>query len=104
MNSAAAGGFFIRGMEGRAPSWAKTFTTERRHKIRGRSQDIEWLVCNNTAMFVYIINLESIDIHPWASRISSPNEPDYIVIDLDPSDDDFKKAIETARAAREFFR
>ena len=103
MNSAAAGGFFIRGMEGRAPGWAKTFTTERRHKIRGRSQNIEWLVCNNTATLVYIINLESIDIHPWASRITSPNEPDYIVIDLDPSDDDFKKAIETARAAREFF-
>ena len=70
MSSAAAGGFFIRGMEGRAPSWAKTFTTERRHKIRGRSHGIQWLVCNNTATLVYIINLESIDIHPWASRIA----------------------------------
>jgi bifunctional non-homologous end joining protein LigD len=30
-------------------------------------------------------------------------EPDYIVIDLDPSDDDFKKAIEAAKAARQFF-
>ncbi len=96
LNTAAQGGFFIRGMEGRAPSWATIFTTDRKHKAKGKSDTIEWLVCDNKATLVYIVNLESIDIHPWTSRIDSPNDPDYIVIDLDPSDDDFNKVIDTA--------
>ena len=31
------------------------------------------------------------------------NYPDYLVIDLDPSDNDFSKVIETAKAAKEIF-
>jgi bifunctional non-homologous end joining protein LigD len=60
-------------------------------------------VCNDKATLVYIVNLESVDIHPWTSRISSPTSPDYIVIDLDPSDDDFNKVIKTAQAAKKVF-
>jgi len=50
-----------------------------------------------------MINLGCIDINPWTSRTSNSTEPDYIVIDLDPSDDDFKKVIETAKAAKQYF-
>ncbi|MGN6265430.1 MAG: ATP-dependent DNA ligase, partial [Ginsengibacter sp.] len=103
LQSAANGGFFLRGMEGQAPSWATIFSTERKHKKKGKSNTIEWLVCNDTATLVYIVNLESIDIHPWTSRVVSPNKTDYIVIDLDPSDDDFQKVIDTALAAKEIF-
>ncbi len=103
LNSAAQGGFFIRGMEGRAPDWATIFTTDRKHKKKGKSDTIEWLVCENKATLVYIVNLESIDIHPWTSRTLSPNNPDYIVIDLDPSDEDFQKVIRTALAAKQLF-
>ena len=92
LGSPAKGGFFLRGMEGHAPSWAKVFTTERKHKKPGKSDNIEWLLCNDKATLVYIVNFESIDIHPWTSRISSPTNPDYIVIDIDPSDDDFRKS------------
>ena len=50
-----------------------------------------------------MINLGCIDVNPGTSRISNYSQPDYIVIDLDPSDDDFKKAIETALAAKQLF-
>lgn len=50
-----------------------------------------------------MINLGCVDINPWTSRIQSATEPDYIVIDLDPTYDDFKKVIETAKAAKEYF-
>lgn len=103
LQSPARGGFFIRGMEGRAPKWADIFTTERKHKKEGKSNDIEWLVCNTQATLVYLLNLDTVDLHPWTSRTSSPNNPDYIVIDLDPSDDDFTKAVDTAKAAKQFF-
>ena len=90
-------------MEGRTPSWATVFTTERKHKAKGKSDTIEWLVCDNRATPVFIINQESIDIHSWTSSITSPNDHDYIVIDLDPSDDDFNKVIDMALAAKKVF-
>jgi bifunctional non-homologous end joining protein LigD len=96
-------GFFLRGTEGNHPSWARIYKTKRKHPKLGKSNTIEWLVCNDLATLIYVINLESIDIHPWNSRITSPNEPDYIAIDLDPSDDHFKKAIKTALVAKKLF-
>lgn len=50
-----------------------------------------------------MINLGCVDINPWNSRCLSPNEPDYVVTDLDPIDEDFNKIIQTARAARKYF-
>jgi bifunctional non-homologous end joining protein LigD len=93
---------FIRSMEGRAPKWATVFHTDRKHPKPGKSSKIDWLVCNDRPTLAYIISLGCIDLHPWTSRITSPNFPDYIVIDLDPSDGDFRKAVETAKAAKKF--
>ena len=103
LHSPAREGFFLRGMEGHAPEWAQVFVTERKHKKKGKSDNIEWLVCNDRPTLLWAVNQESIDIHPWTSRIQTPLEPDYIAIDLDPSDGDFKKVIETALAAKEIF-
>jgi bifunctional non-homologous end joining protein LigD len=93
---AAQEGVFIRGMEGRQPEWATVFTTERKHKKAGKSDNIDWLVCNDVATMVFVLNLGSLDFHPWNSRTTSPDYPDYLLIDLDPSDEDFNKAIKTA--------
>src|SRR5205823_1586508 len=40
-------GFFLRGLEGNYPKWANVFRTERKHKKQGKSNTIEWLVCND---------------------------------------------------------
>jgi bifunctional non-homologous end joining protein LigD len=92
---------FIRGLRGHYPKWAKIYHTERKHKKAGKSDTIDWLICNDLSTLVYMINLNCIDLHPWSSRIITPDHPDYISIDLDPSDNDFGKVIETARAAKE---
>ena len=53
LNSAAAGGFFIRGMEGRAPKWAKIFTTDRRHKMKGKSERLNgWFAMTKQPLFI----------------------------------------------------
>jgi bifunctional non-homologous end joining protein LigD len=94
---------FIRGLKGHYPHWASIYQTERKHKKPGKSNTIHWLVCNDIATLLYMINLDCIDIHPWSSRTMRPDYPDYISIDLDPSDKDFEKAIDTARTAKELF-
>lgn len=62
------------------------------------------MVCNDEATLLYMVNLGCIDINPWTSRIENYQQPDFIIIDLDPSDADFKKVIGTAlAAAKEIF-
>jgi bifunctional non-homologous end joining protein LigD len=100
--AATDGGEFIRNVTGLYPEWATIFQTERKHPKAGKSATIEWLVCNGLATLVFIADLGSIDLHPWHSTTDRPNNPDYIVIDLDPSDNDFKKAVEVARAAKQY--
>ncbi|RYG45660.1 MAG: DNA ligase D, partial [Chitinophagaceae bacterium] len=101
--NANAPGLYIKDMEGRTPECGEVFSVTRKHKAAGKRSQIDYLVANNEATLLYMVNLGCIDINPWTSRTSSAESPDYLIIDLDPSDDDFRKAIETAKAAKEVF-
>jgi bifunctional non-homologous end joining protein LigD len=102
-NGPTAPGMYIKDMEGHQPSWAEVFRTKRKNKKEGARQVIEYLVCQNEATLQYVVNLGCIDINPWTSRTTTPDHPDYIIIDLDPSDGDFSKVIESSKAAKAFF-
>lgn len=41
-------------------------------------------VIRNTADLVWVVNLDSIELHPWLSRDSDLAHPDLILFDLDP--------------------
>lgn len=94
-------GLYIKDMEGRQPDCAAVFTDKRRHAKKGKRDIIDYLVCNNEATLLYMIDLGCVDINPWMSRTQTPEQPDFINIDLDPSDEDFAKVIEVAQAAKE---
>lgn len=98
-----APGLYIKDMEQRQPDCADLFTTARKHRKAGKRAVIDYLVCNNVATLLYTINLGCIDVNPWTSTTNNSLHPDFIIIDLDPSDGDFKKAVHTANAAKEFF-
>lgn len=101
--NAGAPGFYIKDMEGRQPECAGIFSDERKHPKKGKRNRIDYLVCNNEETLLYMVNLGCIDINPWTSRTQNSDYPDYIIIDLDPTDEDFGKAIETAIAAKKLF-
>jgi bifunctional non-homologous end joining protein LigD len=108
---------FIKDMEHREPSCSTVFTDRRRKQVEGKRNKIDYLICNNTATLLYMVNLGCVDINPWASRYTAPDHPDYITIDLDPTvpdglsgkrllkaeEDGFQKAIEIAQAAKSVF-
>ncbi len=50
----------------------------------GRSADFP--VVNEPAALAWIINLGCIDLHTWHSRVDDVDRPDYLLIDLDPSE------------------
>ena len=94
-------------MEGRQPDCAMIYSDERRHKIAGKRNVIDYLVCNNKATLLWMINIGCIDVNPWNSRITSAEQPDYIVIDLDPSEEQsseqgLNRLRETASAANAY--
>jgi bifunctional non-homologous end joining protein LigD len=45
-------------------------------------------------------NLGCIEMNPWHSRVQSPHNPDWCVIDLDPGNISFEKVIETAQLVK----
>jgi len=77
--------FFIKDMEGRQPDCAVLFTDKRRHAHEGKRQIIDYLVCNNEAVLLFMIEKGCVDINPWNCRRMTPEQPDWLVIDLDPT-------------------
>ena len=54
-------------------------------------------MCNNRESLLYLINLGSIDLHPWMARADSPDAPNWSIIDIDAKQSDFKSAVKAAR-------
>jgi bifunctional non-homologous end joining protein LigD len=83
----------------KVPSWLKT---EKMYSTSNEA-DIDYLVCNDKATLLYMANLGCIEINPWNSRITSPDNPDWLVIDLDPVEISFAEVVKTALAVKETF-
>lgn len=81
------------------PDWLKT---QKMYSSSNKAY-IDYLVCNDAATLVYMANLGCIEIHPWNSRIATPDNPDWMVIDLDPEAIDFKAVVKTAIEVRRLF-
>ena len=73
------------------PPWIKRVTVDL-HK----GGTITHAVIDNAATLVYLANYNMITAHVWLSRIQAPEQPDQLVFDLDPSDDDFRLVRTTA--------
>jgi bifunctional non-homologous end joining protein LigD len=89
-------GFYQKNVEN-PPSWIKTVKV---HSDSGQ-KDINFLLCQEEATLVYLANLGCIELNPWSSRVGVLEQPDYLVIDLDPEDIDFDQVIEAAQVVHE---
>ena len=63
---------------------------------------IQYILCNDKATLAYLNNLGCIELNIWTSRIETADFPDYLVLDLDPSEKNtFDDVIETAQNVQE---
>ncbi|MFY0253248.1 DNA ligase D [Chitinophaga sp. 30R24] len=74
------------------PTWIKSVPL----LADSTGKEVDYLICNNEATLAYMINLGCIEINPWLSRLNKLEAPDFIVLDLDPENIDFKYVVETA--------
>lgn len=58
---------------------------------------------NDKATLVYLANQGCLTPHIWLSTVEKPNNPDKLIFDLDPSDDDFSKVKFAAKTIKAFF-
>lgn len=93
-------GFYHKNAGDIAPSWMKTAPVF----SESNNKTIEYLVCNNKASLLFIANLGCIEMNPWNSRVQNMENPDWMVIDIDPSDKNtFDEVIETANVVHDIF-
>ena len=64
-------------------------------------REVHYFIVDDAASLRYLINLGTIPIHTWHSRVSDLAHPDWCVLDLDPKDAPFESVIAVARAIRE---
>ncbi len=79
-NGITGPGFYQKNVSGKVPDWIETFPY---HSAQDK-EDKEFLVCTDEASLLYMISLGCIELNPWSSRVKTPDNPDWCIIDLDP--------------------
>ncbi len=82
------------------PAWVRTIDLG----SKSRGDLLRYMVCDERDTLLYLVNLGSIDLHPWMSRVESQDSPDWSVIDLDPKDAPFSDVIRIAREVGRLLR
>jgi bifunctional non-homologous end joining protein LigD len=90
--------FYQKNVLGKVPDWIATFP----YHSAADEEDKEFLVCTDEASLLYMISLGCIEVNPWSSRVETPDNPDWCIIDLDPAKNTtFDKVIEAALVTRQ---
>lgn len=79
------------------PSWLKT----KKIFSESNNEDINYLICNNKETLIYMANLGCIEMNPWNSTTKNIENPDWLVIDIDPDQQDFSVVVETALVVKD---
>jgi len=99
-NGIEDGGFFQKDVDvSHMPKWIKT------KPLYSESNDknINYIIGDDAATLLYMVNLGCIEINPWLSSYKKPENPDFVVIDIDPHDVPFTEAVEVALKTKEVF-
>lgn len=83
--------FYQKDTSEETPDWIEI------EKVFSESSDkyINYIICNDKEILVYLNNLGCIELNVWTSRLPKADFPDYLVLDLDPTDKNtFENVIE----------
>jgi DNA ligase D len=90
-------GFYHKDAGDIAPGWMKTANI---HSVSSE-KTVHYLVCNDVKSLLFIANLGCIEMNPWNSTVTRLDQPDYLVMDIDPSEKNtFDQVIEVALALK----
>ena len=82
--------FFQKEVAESFPKWLRT----------AMADEIRHVIGEDRATLLFLVNLGCIDHNPWMSRMGSLENPDYLLIDLDPQECGYEKIVEAALLVR----
>jgi bifunctional non-homologous end joining protein LigD len=85
--------FFQKDAPAFVPDWVRT----ERIWSRDSGREIDYFVVNDVPTLRYVVNLGTIPLHLWASRLAALDRPDWLVLDLDPKGAPFTDVVRVAR-------
>ena len=90
--------FFQKDAAENVPSFVKN----KKVFSESNQKEIDYIVCDNEATLTYLNNLGCIEINPWHSTVNALDQPDYLIIDIDPSEKNtFGQVLEAANVVKQ---
>lgn len=90
-----AGGFYQKDVGKGTPGWIRTVEARKEGGV------VRHPVVDGEAALLALVNLGTVSFHRWPSRAPDLEHPDLLLVDLDPSDDDFDGVRRAARWTRD---
>ncbi len=88
--------FFQKNTPETFPSWLRTELIDSEHA----GKPIRYVFADDLASLLYLVNLGCIDHNPWMSRVPHLENPDFVLIDLDPHECPFEMIVDAALLVR----
>lgn len=89
--------FYQKDSPGHAPAWIRLFP----YWSRETERLIRFIVCDDAATLLWVLNAGTIELHPLLGQIPDPQTPDFAVIDLDPAEGvSYRETVDVATLLR----
>jgi len=85
--------FFQKDAPAWVPDWVRTEQMWSEHAER----EVNYFVCDDLESLLYVINMGTIPLHVWSSRVADLQHPDWCILDLDPKGAPFADVVALAR-------
>ena len=95
--------FFQKDKPAGMPDWIETVNIEVSTRERPRQRRrIDAPLVNDELALLWMVNMASIDLNTWYSRVDKLDRPDFVLFDLDPSPDvGFRETVQVALLVKE---
>ena len=91
------GHFFQKDAPTHMPEWIPTRAYISTSRESRQKRMINYPLVNDELALLWMVNMACVDMNTWYSRIDKPDRPDFVLFDLDPSEDvGFPETIEVA--------
>lgn len=90
--------FLQKDVTGKVPGWLPTLLY---HPDDEPEADKHFALANDEAALLFLVNMGTIDPHPWSSTASRPDNPTWCIIDIDPDKQTYDQVVETALTVRD---
>ena len=77
--------FFQKQSPSHMPSWIERVPLPASTR-EGEEKIIDYALVDDELALLWMVNMGCIDMHVWSSRVDKPERPDWVMFDLDPSE------------------